>query len=328
MKYIITWWAGFIWSVVLWYFNEQWIDNIIVVDHLNQSEKWKNLVWKKYINYFDRSEFLEKVKNWEILEKDDIVIHMWACSSTTETDSNYIMENNSKYTKKLFDVCQKVWARLIYASSAATYWNGDQWYSDKNFDLYPLNMYWYSKHLLDQWLIRETDNFNNVKSQVMGLKFFNVYWPNEYHKWSMSSMVFHWFNQIKQDWKIWLFKSYKKDFNDGMQSRDFIYVKDIAKVVYFFTTTEHKKISWIYNLWTWTSRTFYDLAKATFSALWLEPNIHFKDMPETLRNKYQYYTQADMKKIRVAWYRESFYSLEDGVKDYVQNYLNKWFQTY
>lgn len=327
MKYIVTWWAWFIWSVIVGYFNEQWIDDIIVVDHLDNSEKWKNLVWKKYIDYFDREEFLNKVLSWDIIEKDDIIIHMWACSSTTETDSKYIMENNTKYTKKLFDECQKVWARLIYASSAATYWNWEQWYSDYNFGLSPLNMYWYSKHLLDQWIIRETDNFHNVKSQVVGLKFFNVYWPNEYHKWSMASMVFHWFNQIKQDWKIWLFKSYREDFKDGMQSRDFIYVKDIAKVIYFLTE-ENKKISWIYNLWTWTSRTFYDLAKATFSALWLEPNIHFKDMPEILRDKYQYYTQAEMKKLRVAWYREHFYSLEDWVKDYVQNYLSKWFQTY
>ena len=327
MKYIITWWAGFIWSVVVWYFNEQWIDDIIIVDHLDNSEKRKNLVWKKYMNYIDREEFLNKVNDWNIIEKDDVIIHMWACSSTTETNANYIMENNTRYTKKLFDECQKVWARLIYASSAATYWNWEQWYSDYNFGLSPLNIYWYSKHLLDQWIIRETDNFHNIKNQVIWLKFFNVYWPNEYHKGSMASMVFHWFNQIKQDWKIWLFKSYREDFKDGMQSRDFIYVKDIAKVVYFLTE-ENKGISWIYNLWTWTSRTFFDLAKAIYSALWLEANIYFKDMPETLKDKYQYYTQAEMKKLRVAWYKESFYSLEDWVKDYILKYLNKWIKTY
>ncbi len=328
MKYIITWWAWFIGSVVLWYFNKKWIENIIVVDHLNQSEKWKNLVWKTYTNYFDRWEFLEKVTNWEVLEKDDVIIHMWACSSTTETDSNYIMENNSKYTKKLFDECQKVWARLIYASSAATYGNGDKWYSDREYDLSPLNMYWYSKHLLDERVIRETNNFNDVKSQVVWLKFFNVYWPNEYHKWSMASMVYHGYNQIQQDWKIWLFKSYRDDFWDGMQSRDFIYVKDIAKVILFLSTESQKSINWIYNLWTWESRTVYDLAKSTFSALGLNENIYFKDMPETLKNKYQYYTKAEMWKLREIGYEEPFYSLEDGVKDYVINYLDKWIQTY
>ncbi len=326
MKFIVTWWAWFIWSVIVKYLNEKWMEDIIIVDNLDNTEKWKNLVWKKYINYFDKSEFLGKVIDWEILEKDDIVIHMWACSSTNETDSNYIMENNSKYTKKLFDECQKVWARLIYASSAATYWDWSKWYSDENFDLEPLNAYGYSKHLLDQWLIKETNDFNDCKNQVVWLKFFNVYWPNEYHKWSMASMVYHGYNQIKQDWKIWLFKSYREDYKDGMQSRDFIYVKDIAKVIWFMI--EHPEINWIFNLWTWESRTFYDLAKATFSALWLEPNIYFKDMPETLKNKYQYYTKADMWKLRSVWYNEDSYTLEEWVKDYVTQYLDKWIKTY
>lgn len=323
MRYILTWWAGFIWSAILAYLNTQNISNIVVVDHLGSNEKRKNLVWKKYIEYLDRADFLKMVSNEWYIQKEDVIIHIGACSSTTEMDSNYLMQNNTKYSKTLFDFCQKVWARLIYASSAATYGNWDDWYSDFNFDLKPLNMYWYSKHLFDQRVISNTNNFSETKGQVVGMKFFNVYWPNEYHKWTMSSMIYHWFNQINKDKKIWLFKSYKPEFADWEQSRDFIYVKDIAKIIYFFI--QNPQVSWIYNLWTGISRSFNDLAKSTFQALWLDPNIYYKDMPETMKDKYQYFTQADMKKLRDIWYKADFYSLESWVDDYVKNYLAKWY---
>lgn len=323
MRYILTWWAGFIWSAILAYLNTQNISNIVVVDHLGSNEKRKNLVWKKYIEYLDRADFLKMVSSEWYIQKDDVIIHIGACSSTTEMDSNYLMQNNTKYSKTLFDFCQKVWARLIYASSAATYGNWDDWYSDFNFDLKPLNMYWYSKHLFDQRVISNTNNFSEIKAQVIGMKFFNVYWPNEYHKWNMSSMIYHWFNQINQDKKIWLFKSYKPEFADWEQSRDFIYVKDIAKIIYFFI--QNPQVSWIYNLWTGISRSFNDLAKSTFKALWLDSNIYYKDMPETMKDKYQYFTQADMRKLRDIWYKEEFYSLESWVEDYVKNYLAKWY---
>lgn len=323
MKYILTWWSWFIWSAVLSYLNENGITNILLVDHLWENEKRKNLVGKKFINYIDRGEFINLVsKDWYI-QKDDIIIHIGACSSTTEMDTSYLMENNTKYSKTLFDISQKSWARLIYASSAATYGNWDDWYSDYNFDLKPLNMYWYSKHLFDQRVISNTNNFNSSQTQVVWMKFFNVYWPNEYHKWNMASMIYHWFNQINQNKTIWLFKSYKLEFLDWEQKRDFVYVKDIAKIVYFFI--QNSQINWIYNLWTGISRSFNDLAKSTFNALWLEPNIYYKDMPETMKDKYQYFTQADMEKLRSVWYGEKFYSLEEWVDDYVKNYLSKWY---
>lgn len=321
MRYIVTWWAGFIGSVLVLYLNQQGIDDIIIVDHLNTTDKRKNLVWKKYKNYFDKYEFFHKVKEEWYIAKNDIVIHLWACSATIESDTQYLMENNTKYSRILYEQCISVWAQFIYASSAATYGDGEQWYSDNNFDLHPLNMYGYSKHLFDQWILDWTHNFTSCSSQVVGLKFFNVYGPNEYHKGSMASVIYHGFNQIKNEWKIELFKSYKEWFTDGEQQRDFVYVKDIVKVIYFFIT--HPDKNWIFNLWTGQARSFNDLAKATFNALWLPVNISYKEMPESLKGKYQYFTQAEMWKLKKMWYIEQFYSLEDWVKDYVQNYLNK-----
>ena len=321
MSYFVTWWVGFIGSLLVGYLNQQGIDDIIIVDHLNMTEKRKNLSGKRYKNYFDRNEFFHKIKEEWYLTKDDIIIHLWACSATTELDSQFLMENNSKYTRTLYEQCMIAWARFIYASSAATYGDGSQWYSDDNFDLNPLNMYGYSKHLFDQWVLDISDNFTVCPSQVVGLKFFNVYGPNEYHKWSMSSVVLHGFNQIKKEWKIELFKSYKEWFADWEQMRDFVYVKDVVKIIYFFIKNPDKR--WIFNLWTGLARSFNDLAKSTFEALQLEKNISYKEMPKSLQSKYQYFTQAEMKKLKDIWYTEQFYSLEEWVKDYVQNYLEK-----
>jgi len=334
MSYIVTWWAGFIGSVVVWYLNDQGIDDIVIVDHLTTTDKWKNLVGKKYKNYFDKYEFYHKVKEEWYISKDDIVIHLWACSATTELDAQYLMENNTKYSKTLYEQCAFIGARFIYASSAATYGDGNQWYSDADFDLHPLNMYGYSKHLFDQRILDWTNNFTSCVSQVVGLKFFNVYGPNEYHKWSMASVIYHGFNQIKKEWKtpelcpgqIQLFKSYKEWSADGEQQRDFIYVKDIAKVIHFFIT--HPEKNWIFNLWTGQARSFNDLAKATFMALDMQPNISYKEMPEWLNKKYQYFTQAEMLKLENIWYTDKFFSLEEWVKDYVQNYLNKEYKIF
>jgi len=321
MSYIVTWWAWFIGSVLVGYLNQQGIFDIIIVDHLNTTEKWKNLVGKKYINYFDRSEFFQKVKEEWYISKDDVVIHLWACSATTELDTQYLMENNAKYSKLLYEQCTFVWAQFIYASSAATYGSWVQWYSDINFDLQPLNMYGYSKHLFDQRILDWTKDFVSCSSQVVGLKFFNVYGPNEYHKGSMASVVYHGFHQIKNEWKVELFRSYKDEFADGEQQRDFVYVKDIVKVIYFFIT--HPKKNWIYNLWTGEARSFNDLVKSTFNALEIPVHIIYKDMPELLKAKYQYFTQADMDKLKKIWYTEQFFTLEDWVKDYVQHYLSQ-----
>lgn len=326
MPYFITWWAWFIGSVLVWYLNQQWIEDIIIVDHLNNTEKWKNLIWKKYQNYFDKYEFFHKVKEEWYIEKWDIVIHLWACSTTTELDAQYLMENNSKYSKLLYEQCNYIWARFIYASSAATYGDWSQWYSDYNFDLQPLNMYGYSKYLFDQRILNWTNDFKLCKSQVVWLKFFNVYGPNEYHKGSMSSVIYHGFNQIKKDKQIWLFKSHKKWYKDWEQKRDFIYVKDVVKIIDFFI--KHPKKNWIFNVWTWKARTFNDLAKSTFKALWIQSNIKYKVMPETLREKYQYFTEANMEKLRKIGYKWDLYSLEQWVKDYVINYLDKSYKIY
>ncbi len=321
MSYIITWWAGFIGSVLVGYLNAQGIDNIIIVDHLAVSEKWKNLVGKKYRDYFDRYDFLDKVEQDGYITSDDVVIHLWACSATTELDTQYLMKNNAKYSRTLYEQCSFVGARFIYASSAATYGDGAQWYSDTKFDLIPLNMYGYTKYLSDQWILNWTNNFSSCSSQIVGLKFFNVYWPNEYHKGSMSSVIYHGFNQIQSEGKIELFKSYKEWVTDGEQKRDFVYVKDVVKVISFFI--DHPEKNWIFNLWTGEARSFNDLAKATFAALGLEPKIFYKEMPESLQVKYQYFTQAEMMKLRNIGYKEDFFSLEAWIKDYVQNYLNK-----
>lgn len=325
-RFIITWWVWFIWSNIISFLNKKWIENIIVVDELDSTEKWQTLVWKKYSFYYDKNDFLDLVLNKNFLNKDDIIIHMWACSSTTESDSNYLMNNNTKYTWELYKKSIEVWSRLIYASSAATYWDWENWYNDNNFELNPLNMYGYSKHLLDEWIIKDSKNFSKLKTQIVWLKFFNVYWPNEYFKWNMASVVKHGFTQIKENWKIKLFKSYKEWIWDWWQKRDFIYVKDILNIIEFFINNKDK--SWIFNAWTWISRTFKDLAIWVFHALKIKENIEYIDMPESLKEKYQYFTEAEINKLKEIWYDKEFYSLEEWIKDYVINYLDKWFKIY
>ncbi len=326
MSYIVTGWAGFIGSAVVWYLNEKGITDIVIVDHLNDTDKRKNLVNKQFKEYFDKTDFLKLVEKEWYITKDDIVIHLGACSDTTQLDANYLMQNNTKYSMILFAQCMFIGARFIYASSAATYGDGSLGYSDDNFNLQPLNMYGYSKYLFDQWVITATNHFKSCPSQVVGMKFFNVYGPNEYHKGKMASVIYHGFNQIVSEWKIWLFKSYKKWYDDGEQKRDFIYVKDIVKIIDFFI--QHSDKNWIYNLGTGEARSFNDLAMATFKALWLQPEIFYKDMPDSLKNKYQYFTQAEMEKLRKIWYKDQLYSLEAWVADYVKNYLHTGYTIY
>ena len=249
---------------------------------------------------------------------------MGAISATTERNSNLLMYNNTKYTYTLFQACQRSGAQFIYASSAATYGAGERGYDDTERNLCPLNMYGYSKHLADQWIIRDTHNFTKTLAPVAGLKFFNVYGPNEYHKGSMASVVYHTFNQIQKDGQVSLFTSFHPDYADGMQMRDFVYVKDCVRVILFLI---EKETSGIYNVGSAQARTFHDLATATFDALGIPPNIHFTPMPEHLRAKYQYFTQANLHKLRSIGYDTPFYTLEDGVRDYVVNYLAKDYKT-
>lgn len=316
---IVTGGAGFIGSCVVRTLNDRGIKDIIIVDNIASTDKWMNLRNKNYIEYISRSEFLARLD--EFSGKISHVIHMGACSATTERDFNFLYKNNFEYTKVLWKFCAKNNASFIYASSAATYGDGSNGFDDKSDIklLRPLNGYGYSKQLFDLWAEKEINAGRPVPKQHVGFKFFNVYGPNEYFKGSMASVIFHTFNDVMTTGEKGLFKSYKSEYTDGGQLRDFVYVKDLCKVISFVMDTP--SVNSLFNLGTGKDRSFYDLALATFQAMGKEPKIKFIEMPESLREKYQYYTQAEMAKLCEAGYAEKFYSLEDGTKDYVQNYL-------
>ena len=319
---IVTGGAGFIGSCVVRTLNDAGRKDIIIVDNIAETDKWMNMRNKQFIKYVHKSKFLEELPSYEGVEA---IIHMGAQSSTTERDFDYLWENNFEYTKALWNYCAEKQISFIYASSAATYGDGSQGFDDKtSIDvLQPLNGYGYSKQLFDLWVMHQA----KVKpAQAAGLKFFNVYGPNEYFKGSMASMVFHGFNQIKADGEIRLFKSCNPDYEDGGQLRDFVYVKDICSVIMFLL--EHKNVNGLFNVGTGRAQSFRELAEATFEALGLEPNIKYIDMPEKLRGKYQYYTKAEMQKLRDMGYDKPFADLQQGVTDYVQNHLAKDYLTY
>ncbi|WP_277668743.1 ADP-glyceromanno-heptose 6-epimerase [Caproiciproducens galactitolivorans] len=322
MSIIVTGGAGFIGSCIIRTLNDAGYKDIIVVDHIGSTEKWRNLVNKSYTEYINRDEFLPRLP--EFAGKITCIIHMGACSSTTERNFDFLYRNNFEFTKALWKFCAKEHISFIYASSAATYGGGECGFDDEAdiTALRPLNGYGYSKQLLDLWAQKQTEK----PAQHCGFKFFNVYGPNEYFKGSMASVIFHSFNKIRETGEMGLFKSYRSDFADGQQLRDFVYVKDICKVIMYMIN--HPKISGLFNLGTGTARSFYDLCKNTFAAMGIKENITYVEMPESLRTKYQYYTQAKMDKLRSVGYTEPFYSLEAGVKDYVQNYLMKDFAIY
>lgn len=322
MSVIVTGGAGFIGSCIVRTLNDMGIEDITIVDHICETDKWMNMRNKKYTEYINRDEFLEKLP--EYAGKVTHIIHMGACSATTERDFDFLYKNNYEYTKTLWKFCTENQISFIYASSAAAYGDGKEGFDDKEDikRLRPLNGYGYSKQLFDLWAEKQTI----APKQHVGFKFFNVYGPNEYFKGSMASVIFHSFNKINETGEMGLFKSYKEGYEDGGQLRDFVYVKDICKVVKFMI--EHEEVSGLFNLGTGQARSFYDLAASTFKAMGLEPNIKYIEMPESLRAKYQYYTQANMEKLRSVGYADDFYSLEDGAKDYVQNYLMKNYETY
>lgn len=318
---IVTGGAGFIGSCVVRSLNDRGIEDIIVVDHIAQTDKWRNLANKSYIRYYNRNEFLSHLQEYE--GKVSHIFHLGACSATTEKDFDFLYNNNFEYTKALWKFCAENGASFIYASSAATYGDGAHGFDDKaDIRQYlPLNGYGYSKQLFDLWVEKELLAGKPAPRQHAGLKFFNVYGPNEYFKGSMASVIFHGFHQVKEKGRIGLFKSYKEGYKDGGQLRDFVYVKDVCNVMMFLM--DNPAVSGLFNVGTGSARSFYDLAVSVFQALDLEPDIEFIEMPETLRPKYQYFTEAKMEKIKEAGYHKPFYSLEDGAKDYVQNYLNK-----
>ena len=312
MSIVVTGGAGFIGSCLLRALNDAGHQDIIVVDHIASTDKWRNLVNKRYEEYINRDEFPARLP--KLSGNVSAVIHMGACSSTTEQDFDFLYRNNFEFTKNLWKFCANERISFLYASSAATYGDGALGFDDEMdiTALQPLNAYGYSKQLFDLWAQKQTE----TPSQYCGFKFFNVYGPNEYFKSSMASVVFHSFNTILETGEMGLFKSYREGYADGWQLRDFIYVKDICKVVLFML--EHPNVSGLFNLGTGTARSFYDLCSSTFHAMGRDTKINYVDMPETLRSKYQYYTQAKMDKLKHIGYQEPFYTLEAGITDYVQ----------
>ena len=312
---VVTGAAGFIGSVLANYLNINNLDNIIIVDDFTKLEKLPNYNTLPY-DRIERDQFID----WLDKHHNDIdtVIHLGARTDTTEFDYSVFEKLNLNYSKNIWNICSNYGIDLYYASSAATYGDGALGYNDdiELIDrLQPLNPYGLSKNEFDKWAIKQI----NKPKHWAGFKFFNVYGPNEYHKKRMASVVFHGYNQIKDEGKIKLFKSHRPDYKDGEQKRDFVYVKDVIKVLFWFL--EHRPENSIYNLGTGTARSFIDLAKSIFSAMNIKENIEFIDMPKDIRDKYQYFTEANMTKLHNIGYNYSFYSLENGISDYVKNYL-------
>ncbi|UZT05998.1 ADP-glyceromanno-heptose 6-epimerase [Clostridium sp. LQ25] len=321
MSVIITGGAGFIGSCMVRTLNNIGIEDIIIVDNISTSDKWMNMRNKKYITYYHKDEFLEQLEN---LTDVTCIIHMGACSATTERNFDYLWNNNFEYTKALWNYCTEKQISFIYASSAATYGDGKFGFDDcmDINKLMPLNGYGYSKQLFDLWAEKQEAH----PKQYVGLKFFNVYGPNEYFKGSMASMIYHGFKQIKQNGKIKLFKSYNSNYNNGEQLRDFVYVKDVCEVILWLMNNIN--VNGLFNVGTGSAQSFQELAEATFHALNLEPNIEYIDMPEQLQEKYQYYTKAEMDKLKSFGYDKPFRNLNDGAEDYVRNHLEKKFEIY
>lgn len=315
---ILTGGAGFIGSAFLSKLNQAGHKDIIVVDNLGKTEKWKNLVGKTYTDYVHKEQFLELILEDSLPEVPSAIVHMGACSSTTEENAEYMMFNNYYYSKVLAEYALENNVRFIYASSAAVYGDGNLGFSDSeelSAQLKPLNVYGYSKLAFDNWAIE-----NNLTDKIAGLRFFNVYGPNEYHKGDMSSVIFKAVKQISETGRLKLFKSYNPEYSDGGQVRDFVYVKDCVEVLYWLL--ENESANGIFNLGSGKSRSWNDLGNAVFSAMDKESNIEYIEMPETLREKYQYFTEADITKLEETGCPIEQTSLESGVKDYVCNYLH------
>ncbi len=313
---IVTGAAGFIGSNLVSKLNNEGFKDIILVDDFSNNEKNKNIEEKNYTEKINRNVFFEWFKqNQSFIQ---FVFHIGARTDTAEFSKEVFNTLNLNYSKEVFKLCTEYGIPLIYASSAATYGMGEHGYTDNHEiidKLIPLNPYGESKNDFDKWVLKQ----DKKPYFWAGIKFFNVYGPNEYHKSRMASVIFHAFNQIKKTEGMKLFKSHNPKFRDGEQTRDFIYVKDLVNVLFYLMQNREK--SGIYNLGTGKGRTFLDLTKAVFKAMNIEENISFIDTPEDIRDKYQYYTQAEMNKLRTAGFKESFYELEEGVKDYVVNYL-------
>ena len=314
---IVTGGAGFIGSALIAALNKRQITDILVVDELSTDQKWKNLCNLSFADYVEKDDFLEMVIANKLNSSLEAVFHLGACSDTTETNASYLIKNNYEYSKLLAQRATADNARFIYASSAATYGDGSTGFKDdleKIEILRPLNIYGYSKQLFDLWARR-----TGLLKSIAGLKYFNVFGPNEYHKADMRSFVVKAFEQISTTGIVRLFKSYNPEYADGEQLRDFIYVKDTVEMTLFFY--DNPQISGLFNIGTGKARSWNDLVKAVFAAMNKKPDIEYIEMPESLRNQYQYYTEADISNLRKAGFDKEITTIENAVKDYIQNYL-------
>ena len=318
-RVLITGGAGFIGSALLWDLNQRGYERVVVSDRLRENEKWRNLVplrFEDYVEAEDLIPFLER----GALGEFDLVLHLGACSSTTETDATYLLRNNYEFSKELAGWAVDQGARFVYASSAATYGLGEAGMSDEDSSfealsaLRPLNMYGYSKLLFDKWLAQQ-----KLMDRVVGLRYFNIYGPNEAHKGDMRSVVAKAVPQVLDTGRIRLFRSHHPDYADGEQLRDFLYVKDATAMTLHLAT--HPSAAGFYNIGSGAASSWVEVARALFAAMGREPKIEFIDMPEHLRAKYQYFTQADVGRLKRTGYDREATPLEDAVKDYVQNYL-------
>jgi len=317
-RILVTGGAGFIGSALVWELNQRGYENIIVCDRLSTDEKWKNLVPLRYHDYLDGGDLEQRLRTApDSLGKFDLILHLGACSATTEKDTDYLMRNNYEFTKILCEWALATGSRFVYASSAATYGDGALGMDDRLADLHklrPLNMYGYSKHLFDLHAQR-----TGMLHRIVGLKYFNVYGPNEDHKEDMRSVVHKAYGQILATNKVQLFKSHRPDFKDGEQMRDFLYVKDAIKMTLHLAM--QPLAAGLYNLGSGVAHTWVQLTQAIYAALGREPVIEFVDMPAQLQPKYQYYTCADITKLRESGYDVPLFPLAEAVRDYVQGYL-------
>lgn len=317
-RILVTGGAGFIGSALVWELNRRGFENIVVSDKLSSDEKWRNLVPLKFHDYIDGTDLEQHARHTpEALGKFDVIFHLGACSATTEKNAEYLMRNNYEFTKVLAEWSIAKGTRFVYASSAATYGDGSLGMDDELEDLHrlrPLNMYGYSKHLFDLHARR-----TGMDRRIVGMKYFNVYGPNEDHKADMRSVVHKAYGQILQAGKVQLFKSDRPDYKDGEQMRDFLYVKDAIKMTLHLAT--EPLASGLYNLGSGQAHTWVQLVTAIFAALGREPVIDFVPMPEHLKAKYQYYTCADIARLRKSGYAEPLFTLSEAVRDYVQGYL-------
>lgn len=318
-RVLITGGAGFIGSALAWELNRRGCDRLVIADRLGETDKWRNLAALRFEDYLEADDLFVRLENGQLGEFD-LVLHMGACSATTEKDAAYLIRNNYEFTRRLGSWALQQGARFTYASSAATYGAGEQGMSDEIetaeslHRLRPLNAYGYSKHLYDLYAYR-----NGLLDRIVGLKFFNVFGPNEDHKGEMRSVVRKAYEQIRERGFVELFRSHRPDYEDGMQERDFLYVKDAVQMVLHLAL--RPDVSGIFNLGSGRTHTWLDLTGAVFRALEMTPNVQFIDMPEALRARYQYYTRADLGRLRASGYHAETTPLAEAVSDYVRNYL-------